>query len=100
MGGFVFAAAEDLTAFDFWKSEPTADGVIISTDADYTIGCFAEYTVKARGYASLPSRKSTRSITFFGTPSAGSIASYSGIKIAQLLEASNNNNTLLFKLRL
>jgi hypothetical protein len=100
MGGFVFAAAEDLTAFDFWKSDPMAEGAIISTDADYAIDCFAEYTVKARGYASLPSRKSMRTITFFGTLCAGSITSYSGIKIAKLLEASNNKNTLLFKLRL
>ncbi|MDR1126563.1 MAG: hypothetical protein LBL06_00380 [Treponema sp.] len=100
MGEFTFAAAEDLTAFDFWKSKPITDGSIISMDVDYTIDCFAEYTAKVRGYSSLPSRKSMRIIISFGTLYAGIIASCSGIKLAKPIKAPNSKNTLLLKLRL
>ncbi|MDR1249743.1 MAG: hypothetical protein LBK63_10610 [Treponema sp.] len=100
MGEFTFTAAEDLAAFDFWKSKTMPDGSIISMDVDYTIDCFAGYAVKTRGYLSLPSRRSMRILAFFGMFCAGSIASYSGIKIAGSIKTPNTKNTLLLKLRL
>jgi hypothetical protein len=100
LGEFTFAAAEDLTAFDFWKTKPAADGSLISMDVDYTIDCFAEYTAKMRGFTSLPSRKSMRGITLFGTLYAGIAGAYSGIKAAGPLKAAAGKNTILLKLRL
>ncbi|MDR0374998.1 MAG: hypothetical protein LBH85_04665 [Treponema sp.] len=100
MGTFTFASRADIPTFGFWKSSPIPGGFITSADADYTIDCLAEYPVKTRGYASLPSRKSTYITTPFGTLYAGIIASFSIIKIANPIKAPNSKNTILLKLRI
>jgi hypothetical protein len=99
MGMFTFAAA-DLPALDSWESKPITGVSIAGVDMDYTIDCLAEYTVRARGYTSLPSRKSTHIITPFRTPYAGIIASFSVMKMTQPAKAPNSKNTILLKLRI
>jgi hypothetical protein len=99
MGIFTLAATPE-PAFDFWKSKPITDGSVISADADYIIDCFAEYTVKIRGYSTLPSRKSTHIITFFGTLCAGTAISLFAIKVAKPIKAANSKSMLLLKLRI
>jgi hypothetical protein len=100
IGTFTFAATADFPAFDFWKSESKTDCSITGVDADYIIDCLSEYTGKTRGYSCSFSRKSTRIITSFGTLYPGSIALFSGIKIAKSIQAPSNKNTLLLKLRI
>jgi hypothetical protein len=99
MGTFTLAAA-DLPAFDLWENKPATGGSITNVDADYAIDCLAEYTVKLRGGASLPSRKSTRAITLFGTLYAGPVAFPPVIMKARPAEAPGRNNTILLKLRI
>jgi hypothetical protein len=97
MGVFTFETTQELVGFDFWKSKP--DGSVISAGADYAINCFAEYT-KTRGYSTLSSRKSTQTITFFGTLCAGIAVSLLAIKAAKPVKAPNSKSTLLLKLRI
>jgi hypothetical protein len=101
MGTFAFAAV-DLSAFDFRGDESIAGGTLTSVDVDYAIDCLNEYVVKAKRWASMPSRKSTRSITItpFGTLCAGIVASFSTIKITQPAKTPNSKNTGLLKLRI
>jgi hypothetical protein len=100
MGTFTFAAA-DIPAFDFRESKPIG-GSLSGLDADYTIDCINEYTVKVRRYASLPSRKSARVITItpLGTLCAGIAILFSVIKIAQPAKTPNIKNIILLKLRI
>ncbi|MDR2394235.1 MAG: hypothetical protein LBD93_08800 [Treponema sp.] len=99
MGTFTFTAT-DLSVFDVRESKPITGGSITRVDTDYTIDCLAEYTVKVRGYASLPSRKPAHIITPFRTLCAGIITSYSVMKIIKLIEVPNSKNTILLKLRI
>ncbi|MDR1094849.1 MAG: hypothetical protein LBL31_00490 [Spirochaetaceae bacterium] len=100
LGVFTFAAVPDIAAFDFWKTEPMTDGSISSMDADYTIDCFAEYNVKARGQSPLSSRKSAHVMTFFGTLRAGIDTSLIAMKIAKPVKVPSSKSTLLLKLRI
>jgi hypothetical protein len=97
MGTFTFAAA-DLPAFDFLESNPLTGGSITNMEADYTIDCLP--TVRTRGCASLPLRKSTHIITHSGILCAGIDTLYSVIKSAQPAKTPNGKNTILLKLRI
>jgi hypothetical protein len=99
MGAFTIAAA-DLSAFDFREGKSTTGSSITSVDVDYTIDCLTEYIVKAKRWVSLPSRKSTRTITPLGILCAGIVASFSTIKITQSTKTPNTKNTILFKFRI
>jgi hypothetical protein len=99
MGAFTFAAA-DLSSYDFWKSSSITGAAITNVDSDYTIECLAEYAVKIRGGASLPSRKSPYSTTLFGILYAGMLVSFSVIRIAKSIRAPNSKDIILLKLRI
>jgi hypothetical protein len=99
MGAFTFAAA-DRFSFDFWKSGPVTGASLTNVDADYAIDCLAEYAVKIRGGASLPSRKSPYSTTPFGILYAGMLVSFSVMKIAESIKAPNSKDIILLKLRI
>jgi hypothetical protein len=97
MGTFIFAAA-DLPAFDFRERKPITSVSIAC--ADYAIDCLTEFTVKARGYSSLPSRKSTYLITPFGTRCAGITALFSAIRITKPINVPRSKDAILLKLRI
>jgi hypothetical protein len=100
IGVFTFTATPELTAFDFWKNKPITDGSVISMNANYSLDCLAEYSVKARVYSTHPSRKSTQIILFFGVLCTGIAVSVLVIKAAKPTKAPNSKSTLLLKLRI
>jgi hypothetical protein len=97
MGTFTFAVA-DLPAFDFRGSDSLTGGSITNMDADYTIDCLP--TVRIRGCASLPLRKSMHIITPLGILCAGIDTLFSVIKSTQPAKTPNGKNTILLKLRI
>ena len=91
------SAAADIPSLDFREGKQGTGGSITNIDAGYTIDCLPAARTT---WASLPSRKSARFITPFGTFYADIVIPFSIIKITQPTKTLNAKNTILLKLRI